>query len=143
MPRKGESSKGLYETPKIKSRMMDNHCTDLADYKEEVSIPMNNINNTILSKNIQETDVEMIKIDPKSADSSLAYSSSQASDLEFIPPPEVENDKYQDAFRGKHMGPHSKSFVSFNSPEVKAAMVHKNQVKIITFNFLRSRNLTK
>ncbi|CAI2371502.1 unnamed protein product [Moneuplotes crassus] len=129
VPQKLERTQVVYETPKkFRSHLIDNHCTDLADYKEEVPIPMNNINNTIKSKNIQEKDIEMIKIDPKSADTSLAYSSSQASDIEFIPPPEVKNDKYEDAFRGKQMGPHSKSFVSFNSPEVKAAMSRKNQL---------------
>ena len=104
----------VYKTPlKERSRIMDNFNTDLHDFKEETAMHINSINNTIQSKNIHVKEVEMVKLKPKDADSDLISSSSQVSNLEYIPPPQVEMDEYKNAFKEINMGPHSKSFVTF------------------------------
>ncbi|CAI2368186.1 unnamed protein product [Moneuplotes crassus] len=90
-PRKPKMTRDFYQTLKNdSSRIIDNESTDLSEITEESSRPMNCINNTIRSKNIKNKDVEIIKIEPKNADTSLISSASQSSDLGFINPPEIK-----------------------------------------------------
>lgn len=79
--------------------------------------------------------VNIERIEPKGSDSSVVASSQ--TEREYKPPPKVEVDRYQDAFKGINMGPHSKSFVTF-TPSIEEQVHSKDKVSEIVYTTLTS-----
>lgn len=100
-------------------------------YRKKNRLPIEMINYTLQSKNINKNDwiIELIEIEAKEADSSVVPSSN-TSEVNYKPPPKVEVDDYPDAFRHTYMGPNSKSFVNLTPVLIKNMKMKQQEVRV-------------